>query len=265
MTDSHFPSQSQLLQYLDFANDLAASARAIALEFFRRPTKKWTKPDHTPVTEVDLKIENCLSDRIARQYPDHGVIGEEHGVINSEAELRWCIDPIDGTKSFVYGVPTFGTLIALTFQCRPIAGVIEHPALEQRWCGAFGIHSTWQGQKCHTNSQSSLADSVVYATSVDMFSKKELRMFDKVSLSAKLRQFGVDCHAYSLLASGYIDIVMESDMKPHDMMALVPVVESAGGIMTDWSGKALTTESGPQVLAAANKNLHQQCLDKIHS
>ncbi len=265
MTTSDFPSQIQIQKYLDFANELGGCARSIALEYFRRPTTKWTKPDHTPVTEVDLKIENHLRDMIGSHYPQHGVIGEEHGVVNNNAQLRWCIDPIDGTKSFVYGVPTFGTLIALTFQTRPIVGVIEHPALNERWCGASGIQSTWQGQICKTNDQDSLSDSVVYATSPDMFSEKERGVFDKLSSAVKLRQFGVDCHAYSLLASGHIDIVMESDMKPYDMMALVPVVENAGGVMTDWSGQALTTESGPQVLAAANSRLHRKCIDEIHS
>ena len=263
MNSKQFPNQETLLAFVSMANDMADGARKIAQQYFRKDSRKWTKPDSTPVTEADLKIEQYIRNLVSIHYPDHGFIGEEDGTTNNHSQFRWCVDPIDGTKSFVYGVPTFGTLISLTYESVPIVGVIEHPALNERWCGATGIETTTQGEKCRCNNHVALEESVVYATSIDMFSSEELVHFNNVTSLAKRRQFGVDCYAYSLLASGHIDVVMEADMKPFDMMALVPVIEGAGGIVSDWAGKSLSLNSGTQILAAANKHLHQQCIDAI--
>ena len=259
------PEQQEISKLLKFSNDMADGAREIALQYYKKPKKQWTKSDSTFVTEADLRIEEFTIQMINEQYPEHGYFGEEYGDTSTDELLKWCIDPIDGTQPFVYGLPIFGVLIALTFNSRPIVGIIDSPAMGERWCGAYGFPTTWQGQVCSTKQNQALKDSVVFATSIDMFGEYERATFNHVSSLAKYRRFGADCYAYGLLASGYIDIVMEADMKPYDIMALVPVVEGADGVISDWSGNPLTLNSSRQVLATANLKLHEECLRAIQS
>lgn len=259
------PDRKTILEFSDFAAALADGAREIALNYHRLPKKQWTKSDDTFVTEVDLEIETFMHGQISDQYPDHGFFGEEFGDRSKKRRFTWCIDPIDGTEPFIFGLPTFGVLIALTLDSRPIVGVIESPAMKERWRGAAGFATTWQNKSCVTNGDARLDNAVVLATSIDMFSQEEKIIFDAVTSHAKRRRFGADCYAYGLLSCGSIDIVMESDMKPYDMMALVPVVEGANGIISDWEGNPLTLSSGRQVLASANPELHKKCLDIIAS
>lgn len=258
-------SQSEIAEYLNFANAMADNAREIALQYYRKAKQQWMKPDDTWVTEADCKIEQMARSMVSEQYPNHAFFGEEYGDSDSRNSLKWCLDPIDGTMPFVYGLPTFGVLISLTREAEPIVGIIESPALGERWCGAKDERSTWQGSPCRTNSKQALASAVVMATSPDMFTEAEYKAFDRVSRGARERRFGADCYAYGLLASGWVDIVMESDMKPYDMMALVPVIQGAGGVISDWEGGQLTLDSGPWVLAAANRTLHRECLQLIRS
>ena len=259
------PDQKTILELLEFANGLAEGARHIALKYYRLPKKQWTKSDNTFVTEVDLEIETFLHEQISERYPHHGFFGEEFGDRSKERSYTWCIDPIDGTEPFVFGLPTFGVLIALTFDSRPIVGVIESPAMKERWCGATDCSTTWQNKSCIANGNAQLEDAVVLATSIDMFTKDEKYIFDAVTARTKRRRFGADCYAYGLLSCGSIDVVMEADMKPYDMMALVPVVEGANGVISDWEGNPLTLKSGRQVLASANSELHEECLNVIAS
>ena len=264
MTQTTTLNRQALSAYLEFANELADKARNIALKHFRNPRKQWLKPDQTWVTESDLEIEKMARELVSHRYPDHGYFGEEFENINLSESFKWCIDPIDGTEPYVFGLPTFGVLIALTFNANPVVGVIESPALGQRWSGATGLPTVCGGEHCQTNNNTKLDQSTVFATSIDMFSKKEKEVFNRVSLAAHRRRFGADNYAYGLLASGYIEIVMEADMKPYDMMALVPVINGAGGVVTDWSGKPLNISSGSQILATSNIALHEQCLSLIH-
>ncbi len=263
MNAKKFSDQDALLAFLQLANIMADDARTIALQYFRNSAINWSKSDSTPVTEADLRIEQRIREIAAEHYPEHGFIGEENGTTNANSKLRWCVDPIDGTKSFLYGVPTFGTLIALTYDAVPIVGVIEHPAMRERWCAVQGGATASQGKPCRSSRRKEVNEAVVYATSIDMFNAEERRQFDAVTEQAKRRQFGVDCYAYSLLSSGFIDIVMEADMKPYDLMALVPVIEGAGGVVSSWRGEPLTLGSASQILATANEQLHHQCLDII--
>ena len=234
MTQKTKTEQQEITEFLKFANDMADGARKIALQFYRKPKKQWTKPDSTFVTEADLGIEEFTIQMIKERYPKHGL-------------------------------PTFGILIALTFNSRPVLGIIDSPVMGERWCGACGFPTTWQGQVCSAKQNQALKDSVVFATSIDMFEEYERATFNHLSSLAKYRRFGADCYAYGLLASGYIDIVMEADMKPYDIMALVPVVEGADGVISDWSGNPLTLNSSRQVLATANLKLQEECLEAIQS
>ena len=170
------------------------------------------------------------------------------------------IDPIDGTKSFICGMPTFGTLIALVEEDSPIFGIVEMPALKERWIGGRGLATTYNGQACRTAEHAQLAGATLLSTSIDMFKGDDLVRFNALSEKVRLRRFGGDCYAYGLLASGFIDLVVEADMAPYDYLPLVPVVENAGGIMSDWSGQALNIHSKGTVVAAATAALHEQAL-----
>ena len=265
MTQKPYPSQQEISVYLDFANTLADNARDVALKYYRRNIAAKVKADRTLVTEADLEIEKLACTMVDERFPEHGFMGEEFGVSRADRPLKWCVDPIDGTESFVYGLLTFGVLISLAYYGKPLLGILEMPAIGERWCGAHLLPTTWCEETCYTNSCERLEDAIVFATSIDMFSETERVDFDNVSLVAKIRRFGIDCYAYGLLASGFVDVVMESDMKAHDYMAHVPIVEGAGGVITDWHGNPLTLENDGYVLATAGEKLHEQCLQLIQA
>ena len=250
-------------QFKDFANQLADQAREIALNYFRTKLDIESKSDNTPVSIADKRIEKAMRDAINSVYPDHGILGEEYDRQHSDSEYLWVIDPIDGTKSFITGHPTFGCLIALLHHNVPVLGIIEMPALKERWAGVKNQAAFFNGSTVHTSNKRTLADAVTTCTGIDFFNQAELPVFDHLSKQGKFRLFGGDCYNYGLLASGFVDVVIESDLKPFDYMALIPVIESAGGIVTDWQGARLTLDSGGQVLACANVALHRQCLNEI--
>ncbi len=265
MTQSSDQVRKEVNQHLDFANQIADRAREIARRYHRRKIKQWNKPNDTWVTEADLLIEKMAREMVTQHYPEHGFFGEEFKNSDAQNPYQWVLDPIDGTMSFVYGLPTFGVLIALTVNAEPIVGIIESPAMKQRWCGARHATTMWQGQPCRANAKKNLASTAVFATSIDMFSDEELDIFNRLCQGAKERRFGVDCYAYGLLASGFVDVVMEAGMKPYDLMALVPVVEGAGGVISDWTGAPLRLHSSQRVLATSSRKLHDECLELIHS
>ncbi|MBX9589355.1 MAG: histidinol-phosphatase [Hyphomonadaceae bacterium] len=240
-------------------------AASVALGYFRRPLTVDTKSDASPVTEADRQIEALLRRRIRECFPAHGLFGEEHGREAGSSDLTWVIDPIDGTKSFITGMPTFGTLIALLDGTTPVLGVVDHPALSERWVGIAGQPSLWNGTVCRTRACTRLADAVLYATTPDIFEGGARALFDAVSAQARMRRFGGDCYAYALLASGFVDAVMEAQLKPYDFMALIPVIEGAGGVITDWSGRPLGLGSDGRVLAAATPSLHAEILDHLNA
>ena len=251
------------VQFIEFANELADTARDIALRYFRQTIEIEKKADNTPVSIADKLIEQTIREAINQVYPLHGILGEEFKQQPSMSEYLWVIDPIDGTKSFVCGHPTYGCLIALLKNGKPVMGIIEMPALNERWVGAIDLQSQFNGLKISSNQTNQITDSVIACTGIDFFNENELPVFDHLSRQAKFRLFGGDCYNYGLLSSGYIDVVMESDLKPFDFMALVPVIESAGGMVTDWQGNPLNLKSSGQILATANMTLHQQCLSII--
>jgi len=247
-----------------FASGLAVHVGPIALEYFKAPLAVEQKEDLSPVTIADRTVEDELRRVIAQTYPEHGIYGEEHGRENLESEFIWVIDPIDGTKSFISGMPTFGTLIALLYQGSPIIGVIDMPALDERWMGISGKTTLRNNAQCKTSDCTSLNKATIYTTSPDMFDDAGWLSFDGVSKQAFMRRFGGDCYAYGLLASGHIDAVMEMSLEPYDFMALVPVVEQAGGTITDWQGNALTLQSDGKVVASASQSLHAEIISTIN-
>ena len=257
------PDKSTISSLLNFANDAVDTAREIALRSFRNSRAFTLKSDGTRVTNADLEIEKAVRNLVAANYPHHGFIGEEFEDLVTDSPWVWTLDPIDGTQAYSCGLPTFGILLALTFQRQPVLGIIDMPGLDERWTGARHFATTWQGDSCTTSANSKLSEAIVFATSIDMFSESEKRIFNAVTEAANERRFGIDCYAYGLLASGYIDVVMEADMKIADTMALIAIVEGSNGIISDWNGDSITLQSDGTVLATANSDLHAECLDII--
>jgi len=170
------------------------------------------------------------------------------------------IDPIDGTKSFITGKPLFGTLIALCKKGRPIVGIIDQPILKERWVGAANYPTTLNGKTVSTRPCPNISDAWLYATSPNMFKNQEKDAFNQLTNNVKFSLFGADCYAYGLLASGFTDMVCEADMEPYDYCAHVPIIEGAGGKITDWNGESLTMYSGKTVLATGDDGLHQTAI-----
>jgi len=254
------PEISPSEEMLRLAVGLADEARAFVRPRFRSRVSIEEKSDGTPVTEVDTALEARLRDRIHARFPVHGIIGEEGGGQRGDADWVWVLDPIDGTQSFILGKPTFATLIGLMHRGRPVLGVIEHPALGDRWVGAAGTPTLFNGAAARVRPCAGVAEAALSTTGPNWFAEDELASFDRVRRAAKVQHWGGDCHAFGLLASGFIDLVIESSHRLHDFCALVPVISGAGGVMTDWAGRALGGGSGPRVIAAGDRRVHAEAL-----
>ena len=246
--------------FLELAADLADAAGEAIRPYFRQPIRVDDKPDLSPVTAADRAAETAMRQLIAARLPDHGIIGEEFGREREDAAFVWVLDPIDGTKSFISGVPLFGTLIALAHRGRPILGIIDQPISRERWIGAAGRATTFNGNPVRCRPCAALAAATVFSTSPDMFKGRDAAAHGRVAAAAKLVRFGADCYAYGLLALGFIDLVIESSLKSYDFSAMVPVVEGAGGIATDWQGAPLSLASDGRVLVAGDRAAHRQAL-----
>lgn len=249
----------------DFAETLADEVRPLSLGWFRRRLEIDLKADESPVTIADRNVEQALRRRIAERFPTHGILGEEFGSAHADAEFVWSIDPIDGTRSFITGFPLWGTLLAVLHRGSPVVGVIDMPVQAERWVGRYRQGAWLNGAACTTSKITRLSDATVYATSPDIFQGAEADAFARLSGAVRSRRFGGDCYAYALLASGHIDLVMEASLQPYDYLALAPVIEAAGGVITDWDGQPLTLHSRGRVIAAANAALHREALAVIGS
>jgi len=197
---------------------------------------------------------------ILQRFPAHGIFGEEFGREREGAEFTWVLDPIDGTKSFISGVPLFGTLIALAYRGHPILGIIDQPISRERWIGVAGRPTTFNGTPVRSRPCPALAAATVFSTSPDMFKGEDAAAHARVTAACKLVRFGADCYAYGLLALGCIDIVIEASLKPYDFSAMLPIVEGAGGIATDWQGAPLTLASDGRVVVAGDRRAHLEAL-----
>lgn len=240
-----------------------ASAKEIRPRF-RRPIPTERKADISPVTEADRSAEQAMRAILKSERPQDGIVGEEYGNSEGTSGLTWVIDPIDGTKAFMTGRPTFVTLLALLEGDRPIVGVIDQPITGDRWIGARGRPTLQNGQLVRARSTTTeVGDAIFSTTDHGLFPDGDAETYRRVSGACSIRTYGGDGYAYGLLASGWIDVVLESGLKLHDFAALSTVVEGAGGIMTDWSGAPLTAKSDGRVLAVGNAALHARLLALI--
>jgi histidinol phosphatase-like enzyme (inositol monophosphatase family) len=236
---------------LALALRLADAAGAAIRPLFRGAWSHERKSDRSFVTEADRAAEAAMRQLIEDSFPADGIIGEEYGTRNEGAGRQWVLDPIDGTTSFIAGRPIFGTLIALLQDGWPVLGIIDQPIAGERWVGAIGQPTLFNGKPAATKPLKELSDAVLATTSPHLFTNEEADAFMSVAkqVAEKKIVFGGDCYNYGLVASGHIDVVIEAGLKLYDYAALVPVVEGAGGMMADWQGNPLDAGSDGTVIA----------------
>ncbi|EJK75324.1 hypothetical protein THAOC_02954 [Thalassiosira oceanica] len=276
------PDSSTLEVYAKFAGELADAARLEIMPYWRRSRGELGQElkveenrsvfqSASPVTLADRAAERKIRELIEESCPAHGIIGEEFGEQNIDADFVWVLDPIDGTRSFITGRPLFGTLISLLYRGSPVIGVIDQPVLDERWIGVVGRQSTFNGAPVRTEGVSKLQDAELFSTTPDMFKAgHEMDRYGALKEATRSSHFGADCYAYALLASGFgVDMVVEADLGLYDYCALVPIVEGAGGTITDWEGDELGLHNHDacegRVLASANHGLHEQALRILKS
>jgi histidinol phosphatase-like enzyme (inositol monophosphatase family) len=240
------------------AERVADAAGAVIRPYFRAGVAADLKSDDSPVTVADRAAEQAMRAVLAEAYPDHGVLGEEFGREGTGAGLCWVLDPIDGTRAFITGRPIFGTLVALLQDGEPILGVIDQPVTGERWIGARGMPTRFRGPfggKAGCRPCPALAQAELSCTSTEVFQPGDLGAWERLRTSVRRTSFGGDCYAYGLLSLGQIDVIAEATMKIWDWAALVPVIEGAGGRMTDWRGNPLTSDSDGHTLAVGDPTL----------
>jgi histidinol phosphatase-like enzyme (inositol monophosphatase family) len=215
------------------------------------------KPDASFVTNTDKAIETMMRDMIVAEYPEHGILGEEFESTNLDAEFVWVLDPIDGTAPFIAGIPVYGTLIGLAWKGKPFIGVIDHPATNDRWTGVSHLFAKHNGQAVAARKCASLTDAFVTCSNPDFMSESELARFTKLRKQVPYVQYGGSCFSYGLLASGRIDITIDSGYEPFDVYACAAVIQGAGGHMTDWNGAEISLDWSGKVICAGDRS----CLD----
>ncbi len=245
------------------AHHMADRAADILRCYFRAPVMIDRKDDASPVTRADREAEAAMRALIEANYPDHGIVGEELGNVRESSPYQWVLDPVDGTRGFIGGYPLFTTLIALLHNNVPILGIINQPIMQERWVGIAGIPSTRNFKYSSTRNCQKIDDAVIATTSTDYFTSAQAGKFAAMRKQAANAILGGDAYAYAMLSSGYIDVVVDAGLKPYDFCALKPVVEGAGGVITDWAGKPLTLSSDGCVVAAATADLHQEALSLL--
>lgn len=252
MVDVNVPAE-----FIDFANTLADASRAVIRRHFRTGYDVISKQDASPVTIADREAEAAIRALIEAHFPDHGIFGEEYGKVRSDARYVWVLDPIDGTRAFIAGMPVFGTLIALADRGVPVLGVLDQPILQERWLGALGHGTTFNGAPTRARDCGGLDRASLYTTGPDLFNTAARReAYYRLHETVGQPRFGGDCYATGLIASGCVDLHVECGLQPYDYMALAPIIRAAGGLATTWAGKPLTLTSGDTFLGAASESVH---------
>ncbi|WP_306118725.1 MULTISPECIES: histidinol-phosphatase [unclassified Roseitalea] len=244
-----------------FVRRLAAAAAAETLPRFRASgavTNK-TSAGFDPVTEADRAAERVLRALIAEAFPDHGIIGEEFAPVGADRSHVWVIDPIDGTRAFISGLPLWGTLVGLTVDGVARCGFMHQPFTDELFladeAGAVLIHGGRPEVGLKTRRTQALAEASLFTTTPALYQGERRDRLDALEAAVRMPRYGCDCYAFAMLAAGHADIVIEPDLNPHDIVALVPVIERAGGVVTTWTGER--PEKGGDVVAAATPELHE--------
>jgi len=249
-----------LTEYADFAERLAVSSGDIIRRSAYEPASAEIKSDASPVTAIDRAVEDRLRAMIGDTYPGHGIFGEERGTTAPEAEFKWVLDPIDGTLPFLAGIPVFGTLIALVHGETPVLGVIDMPMTGERWVGAANRPTTRNSVAVRTRNCETLATALMSTSNPDFYDDTDRPALDRLRSATGFCVYGGSCMAYARIADGRIDVGTDVGYDIHDFLALVPVIEGAGGRITDWDGAALGLKSGSRLVASGDSRVHEQAL-----
>jgi myo-inositol-1(or 4)-monophosphatase len=248
------------VDFAAFVDQLATVSGEAILPFFRTALSVEDKNPGSafdPVTAADRAAETAMRTLIRRMFPEHGIVGEEYGDERADAEYVWVLDPIDGTKSFISGMPAWGTLIALTRFGKPVFGVMHQPYLRERFNGDGQI-ARYRGpageRQLFVRPCVDLKHAVLYTTSPRLMNDIDRGAFSRVEEAVRLSRYGGDCYAYCMLAAGHIDLVIETDIKPHDIVPLIPIITGARGVVTTWSGDG--AERGGRIIAASDRRVH---------
>tara|TARA_Y200000002_G_scaffold382573_1_gene400100 strand:+ start:732 stop:1535 length:804 start_codon:yes stop_codon:yes gene_type:complete len=253
--------------FVKVANFIADEARIISLSYFKKKLiiKSKNKTEFDPVTIADIEVQKKINNIIKKYFPKHSILGEEESV-KSISDYQWCIDPIDGTKSFVQGFPIWGTLISLSRKKEIILGIADIPALNERYIGHSKLSykiTNGKKTKLKVRTTEKLCKSILNTTSPYVFAnKRDQKIFEKLVEHVKTVRLGGDCYSYCLLADGYIDIVVESGLKPWDIRALEPIIKNAGGLLKTWEGNKIF--NGGRIIATTNKKLFKQVTSKMN-
>jgi myo-inositol-1(or 4)-monophosphatase len=252
------------IDFAAFVDELAAASGETILPFFRTALSiedKGRPGSFDPVTAADHAAETAMRTLIRRTFPDHGIIGEELGSERADAEYVWVLDPIDGTKSFIAGMPAWGTLIALLRAGEPVYGMMNQPFTRERFNGD-GRSAHYRGpagpRDLHVRPCPSLAQAVLFTTSPLLMNASDRAHFGRVEQTVRLSRYGGDCYAYCMLAAGHVDVVIETELKPYDVLPLVPIIAGAGGVITTWEGGP--PNSGGRIVAAGDKRVHAEAM-----
>lgn len=253
-----------------FFSEVAAVAAAETLPRFRQLTEVDNKYSvgFDPVTEADRAAERAIRAVIARSFPEHGILGEEYGPENTDRSHVWVIDPIDGTRAFISGLPVWGTLLGLTEDGDAKAGMMSQPFTGELFYsdgnGAFLMRGGDEGapRRLSVRKSAALADATMFTTTPALFKGDSRKGFDRLENAVRLSRYGVDCYAFAMLASGFTDIVVEAGLQPYDIVALIPLIEQAGGVVTQRDGGP--AEEGGDIVAAATPELHRAALDLLN-
>jgi len=254
------------IDFTSFVDQLAGVSGETILPFFRTALAIDNKKagGFDPVTAADRAAEQAMRALIAKNFPDHGIIGEEYGAERADAEYVWLLDPIDGTKSFITGMVAWGTLIGLTRFGDPVFGMMNQPFTREKFFGDGGA-ARYRGpagnRELHVRLCASLADAILSTTSPLLMNKSDRAAFGRLENAVKLSRYGGDCYAYCMLAAGQIDLIIETEIKPHDIVPLIPIISGAGGIVTTWEdGPA---QAGGRIVVAGDKRVHKAALDML--
>lgn len=251
-------------ELLDVAHELADVARKATLSYFRNPhlvTDNKECDGFDPVTAADRATETAMRDVLQRRRPQDSILGEEYAPITGESGLTWVLDPIDGTRAYISGTPTWGVLIGLRSNDQALLGIIDQPYIGERFVGGFGqkmVSGPHGVAELHTRPARDLSQAIIFTTFPEVGSDFERRAFHALAGKTQLTRYGMDCYAYGLLAAGHIDLVVEAGLKAYDIMAPIAVIEAAGGVVTDWAGGPVL--DGGRALAAANAEIHAAAL-----
>ena len=257
---------SEVDDYVAFAHDVLADAGAIAAQYFRGGggvANKRGAGGYDPVTEADRGVEARIRERIADRFPDHGIVGEEYGVTTGTSGWSWIVDPIDGTRAFIMGLPVWGCLLGLLRDGEPVAGLMHQPVLQETFSGdgqRAWVARGGERRRIRVRAEAALEDAILVATHPELFGAADLARYEALARRVRLMRYGGDCYNYCLLAHGLVDIVVEDRLKPYDIQPLVPIVRGAGGLVTDAAGE---TPRGGFVVAAASSDLHRQALEAM--